>query len=101
MAPGSSGGNSLRSSAAAAACAISAFDFPARASLVFMRKMGAKLLAAAGLKQMGERTFGFQNSASSLAAPRSFDETEEAIAALRRRFVSLAAQHHHLGGARN
>src|ERR1035438_8064578 len=31
--------------------------------------MGTKVLAAAGLKQMGERTLGFQNSGSSVAAP--------------------------------
>src|SRR5579884_2755120 len=69
MAPGSSEGSSFRFSAAAMAGAISAFDLPASTSLVFIRKMGRKLLADDGLKQMGARTFGFQNSGSSVAAP--------------------------------
>src|SRR5215472_5274691 len=49
---------------------ISAFDFPPNASLVFIRKRGKKLRAAGGLKQMGERTLGFQNSGSLVAAPQ-------------------------------
>src|SRR5580700_8378900 len=69
MAPGSSAGSSLLSSADAVAWTISVFDFPASSSLVFIRKMGKKVLAAGGLKQMGARTLGFQNSGSLVAAP--------------------------------
>src|SRR5579864_5858460 len=69
MAPGSSSGNSFLSNADAVASMISVLDFPVTTSLVFIKKIGAKVLAAAGLKQMGERTLGFQNSASSVAAP--------------------------------
>src|SRR5579862_247482 len=70
MAPGSSADSSFLSSADAVAATISIFDFPASASLVFIMKIGAKLLAAGGLKQTGERTLGFQNSGSSVAAPQ-------------------------------
>src|SRR5215469_10800606 len=70
MAPGSNGGSSFFSKAAVVAARISAFDLPASASLVFIRKMGRKLRAAAGLKQMGDRIFGFQNSGKSVAAPQ-------------------------------
>jgi hypothetical protein len=45
-------------------------DFPANTSLVFIKNVGTKVLAAAGLKQMGARTLGFQNSGSSVAAPQ-------------------------------
>src|SRR6185437_7406580 len=38
--------------------------------------MGAKVLAAAGLKQIGARTLGFQNSGSSVAAPHPRSTTQ-------------------------
>src|SRR5579862_4053391 len=69
MAPGSSPGSSFLSSADAVASTISVFDLPAITNLVFIRKMGTKVFAAGGLKQIGERTLGFQNSASSVEAP--------------------------------
>src|SRR3954470_7612154 len=69
MAPGSSAGSSFLSRAASVAAAISVFDFLWSTSFVFIRKIVAKVLVAAELKQMGERTLGFQNSGSSLAAP--------------------------------
>src|SRR5215475_3188515 len=48
----------------------SCLDFPASTSFVFIKKMGANVFAAGGLKQMGERTLGFQKSGSSVAAPQ-------------------------------
>ena len=54
-------------------------------AFVFIRKMGAKVLAAAGLKQIGERTFGFQNSGSSVAAPHDRSTIQ------RKPFVPFAA----------
>src|ERR1700722_18881378 len=85
MAPGSRAGSSFLSSADAVASTISAFDFPANTNLVFIRKMGAKVLAAAGLKQMGERTFGFQKSGSSVVAPHDRSTIQ------RKPFVPFAA----------
>ena len=50
------------------AARISALDLPAKTSLVLSRKIGRKVRAAAALKQLGERTLGFQKSASVVAA---------------------------------
>ena len=64
--------------------------------------MGAKLLAAAGLKQMGARTLGFQKSGIvGGGAEGSFHDTEEAIRAFHRGRKSLPPQHHHFGLVRN
>src|SRR5579863_8385028 len=71
MAPGSSAGSSFLSSADAVALTISILDLPAITNLVFIRKMGTNVLAAGGLKQIGDRTLGFQNSGSSVSAPHA------------------------------
>jgi len=59
------------------AAAISVCDLPDSTSLVFIKKKGRELLAAAALKQWGARTLGFQNCASSvvLAHERSTMQT--------------------------
>jgi hypothetical protein len=41
---------------------ISAFDFPANANFVLIKRIGSYVLAARGLYQTGPRLFGFQNS---------------------------------------
>src|SRR5271170_7035063 len=70
MAPGSSAGSSLLAKAASVACRTSSFDFPASTNLVFIRKIGTKVLVAAALKQCGARNLGFQKFGLSVAAPQ-------------------------------
>src|SRR5579871_1618114 len=85
MAPGWSSGSSFLSSADAVSSTISGFDLPASTNLVFIRKMGTKLAAASGLKQIGARTFGFQKSGSSVSAPHDRSTMQ------RKPFVPLTA----------
>src|SRR5580704_15090639 len=64
MAPASSAGNSLLSKAELIASRIWVSDFPARANWVLEIVMGRYVRAAGGLKQIGPRILGFQNSGS-------------------------------------
>src|SRR3984957_17619412 len=70
MAPGSSAGSSLLAKAASVACRISSFDFPVSTNLVFIRKIGTKVLVAAELKQCGARNLGLQKFSLSVGAPQ-------------------------------
>src|SRR5271154_2189775 len=78
MAPGPIVGNSFLSKAVLIASAISSLDRPARTNSVFLTVMGTLNRAAGGLKQIGPRILGFQNTGSSTPAvhPRSTMHTK-------------------------
>src|SRR5277367_3762177 len=78
MAPGPIVGNSFLSKAVLIASAISSLDRPANTNSVFLTVIGTLNRAPAGLKQIGPRILGFQNTGSSTPAvhPRSTMHTK-------------------------
>src|SRR5215469_18305415 len=90
MAPGSSAGSSPCSNAALLPSMISAFVLPAKTISVLLYVLGKTDRAAGGLKQIGPRIFGFQNSGASAGDIHPAPPHIQTHSCLRQRFRSRA-----------